>query len=165
MGPHGRPGPARRGDVWTGAVLALAGAAIALRSRTFPAMAGMDYGPGLFPTIAALGLLACGLAIAWSGRRGAQAAEAAPPAEPPGRAGVARAVGVVAIVAFFGVALVPLGFHVTAALSLAALFAVFGLGPLRSLALALGASVAIHAVFYSLLRVPLPWGVLTPVAW
>ena len=67
--------------------------------------------------------------------------------------------------AFFGVALVPLGFHVTAALSLAALFAVFGLGPLRSLALALGASVAIHAVFYSLLRVPLPWGVLTPVAW
>ena len=154
----------RRGDLWTGAVLAAAGAAIALRARTFPAMAGMDYGPGLFPTIAALGLLACGLAIAWSGWRGTEAA-GAPPPEPWGRAGVARAIGVTAVVAFFGLALDPLGFHITAAVSLAALFLAFGLGPLRSLPFALAAAVVIHAVFYSFLRVPLPWGVLTPVAW
>jgi putative tricarboxylic transport membrane protein len=68
-------------------------------------------------------------------------------------------------VVFFGLALDGLGFHVTAVLALAALFLAFGLGPVRAGAFALVAAFAIHGVFYSLLRVPLPWGVLTPVAW
>jgi putative tricarboxylic transport membrane protein len=37
--------------------------------------------------------------------------------------------------------------------------------PGRALLIALVAALLIHAAFYKLLRVPLPWGVLMPIAW
>ena len=36
---------------------------------------------------------------------------------------------------------------------------------LSSIRIALVATLAVHFMFYKLLRVPLPWGVLTPFAW
>ena len=155
----------RVGDLWTGLALLAFGTAVLLRAQTFPTMAGLDYGPGLFPSIAAVGLMACGGAIALGGwrRRGAAPGGRAPQRAPTGLGW--RVAGVPAAVVFFALALPGLGFHVTAALSLGALFVLFGVGPWRAAAFALVAAVAIHAVFYTLLRVPLPWGVLTPVAW
>ena len=159
----------RVGDLWTGLALLAFGLAVLLRARTFPTMAGMDYGPGLFPSIAAAGLMASGGVIAlrgWRGRAGTPSE--APSGTASGAAPTAlglRVAGVPLVVAFFGLALPRLGFHLTAAASLLALFLLFGLGPLRATAFAVIAAVAIHAVFYTLLRVPLPWGVLTPIAW
>lgn len=151
----------RASDLWLGAALLLAGLAILLRARTFPMMAGLPYGPGLFPSIAAVGLMACGGLIALSGwRRGEVAAS-----EPMPSGGWVRMAVVPLSVAFFGLMLDRLGFHLTATAALIALFLAFGLGPLRAVPLSVAAALAIHAVFYSLLRVPLPWGVLTPVAW
>ena len=199
----------RIGDVRLGAALLAAGLAILVEARGFPTMAGLPYGPGLFPSIAAVGLMACGAMVALGGwRRGGRSRSrvepgtaagdgAAPPSTgaaraprggPVPRAGVAepvldgvttsgaedpklgpaRALRVVAVplaVVFFGLALDPLGFHLTATAALVALFVAFGLGPVRAAAFAVVAALAIHGVFYSLLRVPLPWGVLTPVAW
>jgi putative tricarboxylic transport membrane protein len=37
--------------------------------------------------------------------------------------------------------------------------------PGRSLLIAMVGTLLIHTAFYKLLRVPLPWGVLTPYAW
>jgi putative tricarboxylic transport membrane protein len=37
--------------------------------------------------------------------------------------------------------------------------------PGRSIVIAVIAALVIHFVFYKLLRVPLPWGLLTPFAW
>ena len=37
--------------------------------------------------------------------------------------------------------------------------------PVRAAVLSLLLSVLVHFAFYTLLRVPLPWGVLTPWAW
>ena len=45
------------------------------------------------------------------------------------------------------------------------LFVVLGVKPLLVPVLAAGVTMAVHYGFYSLLRVPLPWGVLTPWAW
>ena len=54
---------------------------------------------------------------------------------------------------------------VTALIFLGILMLAFDVRRARILPLALGVAVAIHYAFYSLLRVPLPWGVLEGVAW
>ena len=59
-----------------------------------------------------------------------------------------------------------LGFLPTAALILLAhVRRCCGCPPRRALLLAVVATLVIHFAFYKLLRVPLPWGVLTPYAW
>ncbi len=68
-------------------------------------------------------------------------------------------------VVFYIAAVGWLGFLPTAALILLALFLVLGVPPGRSVLIAIVATVVIHFAFYKLLRVPLPWGLLTPYAW
>jgi putative tricarboxylic transport membrane protein len=68
-------------------------------------------------------------------------------------------------VVFYILASTPLGFIPTAFIALAILFAVLGVKPLLVPVLAAGITMVVHYGFYSLLRVPLPWGVLTPWAW
>ena len=58
-----------------------------------------------------------------------------------------------------------LGFIVCGALLLTALFASLGARLAATLPLALGITLVVHTIFYSLLRVPLPWGLLERVAW
>ena len=53
-----------------------------------------------------------------------------------------------------------LGFLVTATLILLALFLQLGVKPWLAVVVALAAAFVIHLVFYKLLRVSLPWGVL-----
>ena len=58
-----------------------------------------------------------------------------------------------------------LGFVLTGIVYLAALMLVLRVRPLRAVVLAVVLTLAIHFCFYKLLRVPLPWGVLQPIAW
>ena len=55
-----------------------------------------------------------------------------------------------------------IGFLVIAPLCLMAGFMAFRIGWRRALGWALGGTVLVHVVFYKLLRVPLPWGPITP---
>jgi putative tricarboxylic transport membrane protein len=41
----------------------------------------------------------------------------------------------------------------------------FGAGPFLSISVALVTTLAIQQVFVSVLLVPLPWGLLEPIAW
>jgi putative tricarboxylic transport membrane protein len=158
-------------DRLLGLILAAFGVAIWLVASTFPVIGGMDYGPGFFPTIAAIGLLVCGIVIAVTGAVKARAAPATGaqslPPQPPraSTGGLLRPVLICLIVLGFGLALQPLGFHISAAVAVTAAAFVFGAGPFLGITLGIAAAFGAHYVFYSLLRVPLPWGVLTPVAW
>jgi len=58
-----------------------------------------------------------------------------------------------------------LGFLPTAVVILLALFLVLRVPPRRAVLIAVVATLVIHFAFYKLLRVPLPWGLLTPFAW
>jgi len=58
-----------------------------------------------------------------------------------------------------------LGFVLTGTACLGALFLKFGVKPVRAIAIAVVATLVIHTLFYKLLRVPLPWGVLERFAW
>lgn len=164
-------------DRIVGLVLIAFGAAVFWIARSFPLMAGLPYGPGFFPSIAAVGLMVCGAAIALAGFRPAPAASDGPvePAtaaeamdgrmdgDAPHRLG--RPLIIVAIVLGFGLGLDPLGFHLAGFFAVLAAALVFGARPPTAVVLAVLAAFGFHAVFYSMLRVPLPWGVLTPYAW
>ena len=146
-----------RTDAWTGAALVALGLAVVWRAQGFPRLGGMDYGPDLFPTIAAGGLIVCGGLIAAEGAL-------APPA-PRAETAPGKAAAVLATVAAAALALPWLGFHLTFAAVALVSARIFGGGAATCLAMAAVAPLALHVVFYSLLRVPLPWGLLTPVAW
>jgi putative tricarboxylic transport membrane protein len=147
-------------DAVTGLALIAAGAAVAWEARDFPRLGGMDYGPDLFPTIAAAGMAGCGALILLGAVLRPAGAEPAPRER-------ARwpALALLGVVALFALALRPVGFHLSAAGATLAAALLFGARPLAGVVMAVVLPVALHAVFYTVLRVPLPWGVLTPVAW
>lgn len=154
------------GDTTLGLLLVVAGLAIFVQARTFPALGGMTVGPDLFPSIAAIGLMGCGAIIAVQGMiRGRAGRPAIAEGARIGRGGLIRLLAVPAAILFFGLALNSLGFHITAAVALFGLLVAFGIRLLPAVAVAVPITIVIHGVFYSLLRVPLPWGLLTPVAW
>ena len=57
-----------------------------------------------------------------------------------------------------------LGFLIIGPLVLLALFIAYGVRPITAIVVAIVVAFVIHYAFYKLLRVPLPWGVLTPFA-
>ena len=78
---------------------------------------------------------------------------------------VAGFIGVIGSVVFYIVAANWLGFLLTSLIILTVLFRLFGVALGRSIVMAAIATFVIHFAFYKLLRVPLPWGVLTNYAW
>jgi len=146
-------------DLLTGSALAVAGIVMISVAVTFPSIPVMAYGPGLFPKIVAGGLILSGIGIvaeAWTGRAGA--GDAAPMRPLP-------VLALAAIIAGFALAMDPLGFHIAAILALIATVRLFGGGWITALVFAPVATALLHLVFYNVLRVPLPWGLLLPVAW
>lgn len=149
-------------DIMTGAALIALGIAMTWVAGGFPQIGAMAYGPDLFPRIIAGGLVLSGLGILLEVWRGTS------PETPDTDAPRMRALPILVllgVVAGFSVLLPVLGFHLATALALLVAVRVFGGGWITCVAMAILAPVLLHYVFYSILRVPLPWGLLTPVAW
>jgi putative tricarboxylic transport membrane protein len=151
-------------DIAAGLLVCLLGGAVVLMARTFPPMPGQNIGPALFPTIVGVGLVVLGLVLLASGRR--RQAPFISIDDDMRRPRMALNFGVV-IIALLAYAFIVdrLGFFLTAALLLALLFRAFGVAPRRTAVLAAVLPFFIHYIFYSLLRVPLPWGVFENLAW
>jgi len=58
-----------------------------------------------------------------------------------------------------------LGFLIVGPLVLLALFLAYGVRPVTAIVVAIAVTLVIHYAFYKLLRVPLPWGLLTGFAY
>jgi putative tricarboxylic transport membrane protein len=152
-------------DTLSGVLVALAGAGIVLKARTFPEMPGQPVGPALFPIVIGVGLLLCAAVLIIPGlrRRGAPWVEVDAWVRRPRM--VLNFTLVFLDLVFYALAVARLGFFLTAILFLSVLMLAFEVPRARILPLALAVTVAIHYAFYSLLRVPLPWGVLEGIAW
>ena len=158
-----------RDGVW-GALVLLLGITILVAIRDFPTIPGQQYGPALFPGVIAVALLACGASLVYRGvaaRRhdgaGGRLAGFEAWTRSPRHV---LAFGVVIGVNVLYIAFVNrLGFVVASVLYLAASFAVFRVRARWVVPLAIVVTLIIHYVFYKLLRVPLPWGLLQGVAW
>jgi putative tricarboxylic transport membrane protein len=134
--------------------------------RGFPNIPGQPVGPALFPGLIAAGLCITGVMLVIKGIR--QQTSAAWFAwedwvHSPGH--VFALCVLLASVIFYIAFANSLGFLLTSFLMLIALFKALHVGWRRTLIVAMVATLVVHFAFYKLLRVPLPWGVLTPWAW
>lgn len=152
----------RVNDALIGAVLLALSLAVLWHVRTFPPVPGQPYGSALFPTLAAAGLGVTAVMLIVHGLRSRTPLRQASAAEGAGR--VAAAVTIAALV-FYLLVSEWLGFVISAVLMLVAMLWAYGVRRKLILPLALVATLVIHTLFFKLLKVPLPWGLLAPVAW
>ncbi len=134
-------------------------------TRTFPSLYGQAYGPDLFPILIGVGFLITGTILTVQGvahRAGSLVEIGAWAAE---RRNVVNFALVLLALLFYILASDWLGFVLTSFIILLALLWSFGCRLTTSLAVAVVTTLGIQALFARALLVPLPWGILQPVAW
>jgi putative tricarboxylic transport membrane protein len=134
-------------------------------TRTFPSLYGQAYGPDLFPVLIGVGFLITGTILTVQGvahRAGSLVEIGAWAAE---RRNVVNFALVLLALLFYIVASDWLGFVLTSLIIMVALLKSFGCRLTTSLAVAIVTTLGIQALFARALLVPLPWGILQPVAW
>ena len=153
-------------DAVFGLLLVALGAAVLLAIQGYPKIPGQPVGPALFPGLIAAGLCVAGLLLIARGlrHRGEQPWLAWDDWVRSPRHALALLV-LLGSVMFYIVAAEVLGFLPTAAIILMVLFLVLRVRPVLAVVIAVVAALLVHTAFYKLLKVPLPWGVLTGVAW
>ena len=152
-------------DALLGFVFLALSIAVLVAIQSYPKIPGQSIGPGAFPGLIAVLLGGCSVALIWRGWRARREAPwvvmGAWLASPRHLRNFLVAIGGLA---FYVLAADKLGFLICGAFILLALFLSLRVRPPLALALALVLPIVIHLIFYKLLRVPLPWGVL-PVLW
>ena len=168
-------------DAITGLVLLLIALAVLFNIQSFPKIPGQNVGPAAFPGLLASLLLVCAVLLIVRGlreraahRSGTQGGDSGPAngghwlvwadwlrSGPQQRGFLVTVVGLL----FYIAASDWLGFIPTAIAVLVAMFWTLGVARSKILPIAIVVTVVIHAVFYKGLRVPLPWGLLMPIAW
>jgi len=153
-------------DAIIGAVLLLLSIAVVWHVQSFPKIPGQQFGADGFPRLVGIGLGICGALLLMRGLRARRAgggwAEWAAWTASPGD--WMNVLAVPALLVFYILAAKALGFLIAGSVILTVLFLLFGVDRMRALPLAVVLTFAIHYAFYKLLRVPLPWGVLEPLA-
>jgi putative tricarboxylic transport membrane protein len=152
-------------DAIIGAVLALLGVVVLFHVQSFPKIPGQQYGPGLFPGSIAVGFLVCGLLLVVSGIRGRAGAPWV--AGQPWMRSAQHVRALLLIIAGLAAYIVLadiVGFLLLAPVLLVVWFIALGVRARTALIAAIVTTLVIWFVFYKLLRVPLPWGVLTKFA-
>jgi putative tricarboxylic transport membrane protein len=156
----------RINDAILGAVLLAFALVIGLYAQSFPAIPGQEYGASVFPTWIAIAIGGCSLVLIAGGIRHWAETGAVALASWARSGHHLRALAItVALVILYILVSTPLGFIPTTFITLTVLFVVLGVRLALAPVLAVLLTMAVHYGFYSLLKVPLPWGVLTPWAW
>lgn len=151
-------------DSLIGGALLLLSLAVLWHIQSFPPAAGQNFGPALFPGLAAAGLALCSLVLIWQGLRTGQAwLELGQGLRSPRH--LAAFAIVIAGMVFYILLADRLGFVLCSLLILSALQWACGVRLPVALAVAVVATLVIHTCFYKLLKVPLPWGLLQRFAW
>ena len=156
----------RLNDAVFGVILILFAIAEIAWTTTFPSLYGQEYGPNLFPIIIGAGLALCGVILLV---RGLAQRGTVPMVEWGDWAGdkatVLNVVLLIGSMIFYILFSEWLGFIITAFAILTLLLVRLGTGLLTSIVIAVIVTLLIHTLFARVLLVPLPWGILQPVAW
>ena len=156
----------RLNDLALGTLCLLLGIAVIAYAATFPSVPGQEYGPGLYPTLIGASMAMAGSAMVVTGVRRRDPAPLATLLEwQRSKTAVINALLLIVSTLFYLFAVRPLGFILTAFILLAVLLARFHGKWLVALLVAAIAAPALHYIFADLLLVPLPWGILQPLAW
>jgi putative tricarboxylic transport membrane protein len=152
-------------DAIFGALFVLIGIVIVVHVQSFPMIPGQQVGPALFPGLIAAGFIGCGALLILSGIRNRAAEPWYETAEwmRSGRHFVAFFAIVGGVAAYVWLAN-AIGFLIVAPILLWIWFVTLGVRRWTAVIVAVIATLVIWYAFYKMLRVPLPWGVLTGVA-
>jgi putative tricarboxylic transport membrane protein len=156
----------RFNDAVFGVLLIVFAIAEIVYTRTFPSLYGQAYGPDLFPVLIGVGFLITGAILTVRGlasRAGGPLVEIG--AWAADRRNVVNFALVLLALLFYIAASDWLGFIPTAFIILVVLLKSFGCGLVTTVVVALLATLGIQTLFAHVLLVPLPWGLLQPVAW
>lgn len=153
-------------DAVFGALLLALGLWVLVVVQGFPKIPGQQVGPALFPGLIAVGLSVGGLILlvrGWCARAHQPWLVLESWVRSPRH--LWAFVLLIASVVFYMLASERLGFVLCSTLILSVLFRVLRVPLARAVPTAAVATLVIHFAFYKLLRVPLPWGLLTDYAW
>jgi putative tricarboxylic transport membrane protein len=155
--------------IW-GLLFIAGAAAILIHVQAFPKIPGQNVGPAMFPGLIAAGIALCGVILIARGLRARAAAGASArwvivPEWLRSPNHLAAFLVLVAVNLFYLFAVDKLGFLITGFVYLLALMWILRVRWVHAIPTALIMTLGIHYAFYKMLKVPLPWGVLTPFAW
>ena len=151
-------------DSLLGLLLIALAIAVITHAASFPVIAGQAVPPSLFPILVGCGLFVTGLVLTAKGVR-ARGAMLEPDAWMRSPRLLLDMLLVVGGVAFYILFSEPLGYFLAAPLALLAFLTGTHARLVVAIPVALVVPLFIHYVFYTLLRVNLPWGLLTEYAW
>lgn len=143
-------------DKLLGLLCAALGVLLFALTLQFPALPGQKVGPSLFPRLIGVGLVLCGLVIAWQGRhQPGPWAVCSDSLRGRGAAGFAVMLGAVLL---YQLAAERVGFLPVAAVVVAVVALWMGMRAWRACALGLATALVMQWFFASVMRVPLPRG-------
>lgn len=153
-------------NMLAGILVGLFGLAIIGYAQTLPLMPGQNVGPGLYPRVIGIGFIICAVLLM---RRDLKSHPRQPwirlPPEIYQHRTLAGFLLIPILLAFYVAFSESLGFIPAAIVLQLALFLVFGVRPRLAIPIAIAGAIVIHFLFYTLLEVPLPWGLLDSIAW
>ena len=152
-------------DAIFGAVFVLLGLVVIVHVQSFPRIPGQQVGPGLFPGLIAAAFVACGVLLVVSGirKRATEPWHETADWMRSGRHFVAFASIIGGVAAYVALAN-AVGFLIVAPILLWIWFTTLGVRRMTAVVVAAVATLVIWYAFYKVLRVPLPWGILTAFA-
>jgi putative tricarboxylic transport membrane protein len=140
------------------AVLACLAIYVVVTAASFPKLAGLAVGPGLFPVVLGAALFVGAGLLALERRGGVAPAGEADSFHPQARMRLVAVLGACALFAGFGDFL---GFLIAGTLAIAILLVAFGVPVLRSAIIAVVSVVLLNLFFVKVMRIPLPRGLLS----
>ena len=156
----------RFNDAVLGVVISAFAVFVIAMARTFPGLPGQDFGPAFFPSVVGSIMLIGGMILIVRGiasRKEVGWVDLGAWANSSRH--VINLVLVPVVMIFYIVASDFVGFVPISFAVLFVLFVRFGVSLVLGAGLAVATTLVIHTVFYKFLLVPLPWGLLEPIAW
>lgn len=151
-----------RTDAVTGLIVSGVGVLLFMLAMELPDAVGQSYGPGFVPSLIARGLVFAGL---WLTLRSLLFKRLPTASTRQRTSSWLAATLVIGLLLAYVMLAERLGFHITALLCVVPIMWLFTHKLMRSILISAIGILCIHLVFYNLLRVPLPWGVLQPFGW
>jgi putative tricarboxylic transport membrane protein len=157
----------RLNDAVFGVLLIVFAIAEIAYTRTFPSLHGQAYGPDLFPVVIGVGFLIAGAVLTIRGlaQRAGGHSLLEVGAWADDRRNVVNFALVLLSLLFYILVSDWLGFIPTSFIIMLVLLKSFGGGLVTSVVVAAVTTLGVQALFARVLLVPLPWGLLQPVAW
>jgi putative tricarboxylic transport membrane protein len=156
----------RAGQLGVAAGFALLGVVLITGTADVKPVAHIQYGPALFPTIIGWLMIALASLAAFDALRQPAAAKPEPAADepPPAPPNYLLFAGFILAPIVYVLVADALGFLLTMALLVAVLVWLASGRPVAAIVFGFGLALVLHLIFYQVLRVTLPWGVLTSFA-